>query len=278
MNSYTAERLALARRIVARLAEREWLGAAMVAGSVAYDEADSFSDVDTLLFTTRPLTLEEMEAERREAERSGGGFYAGTPEEGFALWRVEEGIRCDLSYGQVEPTEQLIAEMIEQPSTNSTTQLIIGGFQGGIPLHNPEWIDAWQQRASNYPEALARMMVEENLRQQPCHIWRGMGAARGDRLFLNEAFLRLVDRLVGVLCGINRVWHPGKIKGLHRTVAQFSLAPPAFESRIDALFSSTLHDAVETAVHLVEEVWTLVEQQMPEVDVAGARARFGQRV
>lgn len=278
MNEHSIERLALAQRVVAELAEKPWLAAAMVAGSVAHNSADTFSDVDILLFASRHLTADEMAEERAIAERMGGGFYGGSPEEGFALWRVEEGTRCDLSFGLVEHTEQMIEEITTQPAVNTTAQLIVGGFQSGIPLYGVEWTERWQERARHYPEPLARLMVEEHLRQQPCHIWRGMGAARGDVLFLHESFLRLVDRLVAVLCGLNRVWHPGKLKGLGYTLGQFTIAPLEFEQRIGKLFTADLQSAVETAVSLVEEVFALVEQEMPEVDVGGARSRFAMQL
>lgn len=275
MNTHSAERLELARGVVAELAEHDWLSAAMVAGSVAHDDTDIFSDVDVLLFANRRLSAEEFEEQKTIAERSGGGFFGGTPEEGFALWRMVGGIRCDLSFGLVDETEELIETMISEPTPNTVSQLIIGGIQSGIPLHNIEQISRWQERASAYPEALARLMVESNLRQQPCHIWQGMGAARGDVLFLHETFLRLADRLVGVLCGLNRVWHPGKLKGLGYTLSKLTIAPREFGARLNALFTTAdLKSAVAEAISLVDEVFTLVEVEMPEIDVKGARTRF----
>ena len=101
-----------------------------------------------------------------------------------------------------------------------------------------------------------------------------MGVDRNEVIFLQEEMLNAVQNIFGVLCGLNKLYHPGKIKGLNQTVNKMRIAPPNVASRLPALFEVDMQTAVNNLKTLIEETIALVETHLPHIDTAPTRKLF----
>jgi hypothetical protein len=248
-----------------------------VVGSAALGVCDGHSDVDSTVLLREKMTQEFVDREKARAIAEGGGFYGGDAENGFALYRVVEGVKLDFGFGTAEQTESYFDDvLLKHDCDELDKQLIIDGIRRGIVVHGDDakWRE-WVARSDEYPEALARKMVETHLRVTPPWVMRGMGADRGDVLFLVECFLEQQKRLLAVLYGLNRLYHPGKLKGGPRRRDAFKIAPRALFDRFESVYRDRdLHAAVDEMEALTLETIELVERHMPDVDTAKARQRL----
>jgi hypothetical protein len=168
--------------------------------------------------------------------------------------------------------DRVLADVLDHYDTSAARQEIVWTIQHGIPLAGESAIAGWQERAAVYPPALGRAMVEKHIAFDPW--WPvEMYARRGDVLLAYEALSQALRRIVAVLCGLNRRYYPG-LKWLDRTIEEMPLHPTELSARIQHVFQAEPVSGGELMRQLVEETLSLVEQQMPEVDVAQARESF----
>ncbi len=274
MTDETKRLLERARRHVTEFTSMPGFAAAIVTGSVARGNCDAASDIDTILYFDAPHPPERLEEQKRIAEASGGGFYYGTPEEGFGVYRFVDGIKCDYGFDLVSELETHIEDVTERADLDLDKQLIIDGVRTAIVLAGEDRVAEWRRRTDEYPAKLGDAMLEKHLPMPPAWVLAEMGAARDDRFLLIEEFTNVARNVLGVLCALNRVYHPGKLKGARRTLDRLKIAPPDVGARLERLFSSEPEPAVFDAIRIVEETYALVERERPDVDLTRARKRF----
>src|SRR5439155_5319039 len=121
-------------------------------------------------------------------------------------------------------------------------------------------------------DALARAMVEQHLALPP---WWSvpMLIERGDLPLVYGAFKEASERIFSALVGLNRVYYPG-FKWMAQTLSTLRLAPPDLAARINQVFRAEPLAGARQMQALVEETFTLVEQQMPDAEIAAARQWF----
>lgn len=272
MNPASERLLEVARRNAVRFADDPRVVGAVVTGSVARGLADGASDIDTILYLDEPLSDEEFRVIERRAHRSGGGLYGGTAADGFALWEVVDGIKCDFSYTHRAEFEKLCRGMLDDPTPDETTQLVIGGFVDAIPVLGDDWVEGWQKKLSAYPPTLARRQVERNLPITSIWVLERMGVERDDFLLVADTTGRAIRRVLGVLYGINRLYDPGKLKGFAQVAPRLTHTPIDLECRIRRILSAQDRTAVETLSALIDDVHALVEEHLPDVELGDARA------
>jgi hypothetical protein len=113
--------------------------------------------------------------------------------------------------------------------------------------------------------------VKKHLRFYPRWVIEKMGVERNDLLFLYESFVEAAENIIGILCGVNRLYHPGKLKGSEWTISQMRAAPPELLSRLEALFQQEPWVAAGELHGLIGETLDLLEREMPEIDTARTR-------
>ena len=146
--------------------------------------------------------------------------------------------------------------------------------KGQTVLYGQEFLAGWMERLSMFPEELAKKMVESHLRLSPFWVVRDMCAKRDEKLWFPELMLGYVRKLLWILCGLNRRYYPGKLKGFAHVVSTLQIMPEDVHKRVESLFSDTSDLALRTLYGLVLETYDLVEKNMPEVDTTKARAWF----
>jgi hypothetical protein len=245
----------------------------IVGGSVARGCADRYSDVEIGLFWD--AFPEEAEFRAAMEQARGSRWELDPYDDAEDVWYEEyevAGLKIDLRHMTVGRMEGVLTAVLEDADTTEERQTLLWVAQRGIPLHGTELLARWKERAAHYPPALAQAMVEKHLFFPPW--WSvAMYAQRDDLTMMYGAFGQAVGRILGILLGLNRLYHPG-LKWLDRTIGAMALAPPDLGSRIRQAYRAEPDQGSALMRQLVEETFTLVEQQMPRVAWARAREEF----
>jgi Domain of unknown function (DUF4037) len=274
MSEASVWRLAMARRIAPVYTANPKVGAVIVGGSVARGYADPYSDVEMGVFWEELPTAEELCA---AMEQSRGTTWELDPYDADQedVWYEEygvDGLKVDLRHMPVSRMSTLLADVLEHGDRSEERQQIISAMQHGVALHGASQIESWQARAADYPESLARAMVRKHL-SLPAWWSVPMLAERGDLPLVYGAFKEATERIFGALLGLNRVYHPG-LKWLDRTLATLPIAPPDLAARLKQVFRTEPRAGARQMQEMVEDTFTLVEQQMPDVEIPEMRRTF----
>jgi hypothetical protein len=280
-NAFSQESLARiesARRMAAILAEHPSVRAVMVTGSVAEGLADAVSDVDMTVYYDALPPEEEIHRTRTRVGGSEYVMYFGSVEEGGIVesyWI--DGVRHDFAHVTIEGWERDIEEVLTKHPTDTPLQKALAGTLIGIPLHGAELIARWKERIARYPHGLALAMVRAHLRFRPRWVLPQLAFERGDTLFLQEELVAAVRNILGVLLGINRVYHWGEYKRLEHVIAtSLPTAPTDLHARLETVLGADRHLALAELDLLIEELFALVGRTLPELapDVADKRTRY----
>jgi hypothetical protein len=271
-----ALRLDLARRYIAPYAERAPI--AVLGGSVAQGVADRWSDCDTLVY------WDEIDREWLETPRAGEDGARFTWVEHYpgnaCLEQYRFGaIKADVAHVRLGWLDELIESTLSGESFDTTSLDVLRGVEEAIVLFGAERYEPIRARVLDYPDALRRAMVERHLSFAPGWIYDGMGRDRGDLVVFYEYVLATMRNVVGVLSGLNRVYvAPDKLKRTGAVVARMELVPPDAARRLDALLDLPREQVRPELDDLVGATLDLVEEHMPEVGTAEARAVWGREL
>lgn len=263
MNQISKQRLNLAKENLS-IFKKQGLVAAMVTGSIAKGYGDDNSDIDTILYYEEPFTKDEFDKIVTGARSSGGDLYHGTPEEGFAVYYYLHGIKCDFGVGKHAEQEELITEMLTKPEIDMTKHLVISGFVDGFTLFGDTWVEKWKTEASKYPKELQVLMVNHFKKFHPVWVIEKMALERNDNLFYTESIVEMIGNMIGILCGLNKMYHPGKLKGLEWTIDQMKIKPKNYYLRYNDVLLNR-KNALQNVYILVKESLDLIDEHLPEV-------------
>lgn len=223
-------------------------------------------------------------------ERTGGALWKfepyppdteGAAIEHLGLTTIEIGRRryegtsmISVQHLTAKSVQTCFADVIDHCDTSIHKQSLISAIQHSAPLHGAPVVAQWQAKAATYPHELARKMVQENLWLGPWFHPEAY-AARDDRLVLNQHFCHTAQRLLNVLLGLNRVYHPSaECKWMHRLAGRMQIAPPDLASRLKRVFHADLLAGGRELLTLVHQTLSLIERHMPEIDTSRERKRW----
>lgn len=246
--------------------------AAAVTGSVAKGYADDNSDIDTIVFLNNQMTQCEFDKIVNAAKASGGDLYHGSPEEGFAVYYYIDGVRCDFGFGHYSETETLINEMLEKPEVDQTKHLMISGLIDGYILKDSGWLAPLIKKAEdNYPQELQVMLVSHFKKFHPEWAIEKMTIGRADILYYYESLVEMTGNIIGILCGLNKFYHPGKLKGVEHTIEKMHIKPRDLVKRYNFVLSAEKSEALKELFDLVRETFDLIDKHLPEVSTKRSR-------
>ncbi|HWA07191.1 MAG TPA: nucleotidyltransferase domain-containing protein [Ignavibacteria bacterium] len=271
MNEISKQRLKQAQ-VNIELFSNLKIRAAAVTGSVAKGYADDNSDIDTIVILNNKMTQGEFDKIVNDAKASGGDFYHGSPEEGFAVYYYIEGVRCDFGFGHYSETEELINDMLEKPEIDLTKHLMISGLIDGYILKDTNWLAPLIKKAEDgYTKELQILLVSHFKRFHPEWAIEKMTIGRGDILYYYESLVEMTGNMIGILCGLNKYYHPGKLKGVEHTIAKMKIKPKDFVNRYNYILSAEKYEALRDLFNLVRETFDLIDLHLPEVSTQRSR-------
>ena len=246
--------------------------AAAVTGSAAKGYADDNSDIDTIIMLNSKMNQSEFDKIVSDAKASGGDFYHGSPEEGFTVYYYIDGVRCDFGFGHFSETEELINEMLEKPEVELTKHLMISGLIDGYILKDSDWLAPLIKKAeSEFPKELQVMLVNHSKKFHPEWAIEKMTIGRGDVLYYYESIVEMTGNIIGILCGLNKFYHPGKLKGVEHTIARMNIKPRDLVYRYNYILSAEKSEAIKEMFNLVRETFDLIDNHLPEVSTQRSR-------
>jgi len=201
----------------------------VLTGSVSRGWADEVSDVEMLVVTERPVSLEEAFELAR-----GSGL------EGLDTWGTQ-GVPAKRVSGYVAGVP---FELIMWPRSFAEEEVdaLLGGklsssadaLAHGVSLRTSGLLAGWQERLRHYPEELAAARIEEAALP-----WGGFTPAGlltvirpGERLSLLEWMFDGALRVLRIVYAINRVWEP-TTKRLAMRVEPLAIKPKRLAERIE---------------------------------------------
>ncbi|HEY3250318.1 MAG TPA: nucleotidyltransferase domain-containing protein [Ignavibacteria bacterium] len=270
MNDISKNRIQLAKKNFEKF-KNENVVAAIVSGSIGKGYGDDNSDIDTFIFYDKPYTKKEYDKIVGEAKQSGGDIFHGSPKEGFAVYYYIDGIKCDFGFRDYREAEKLISGMLKMPEVDLMKHLQISGFIDSVILHGDKWIHKWRKKARKIPEDLLYFMVRNNLKFEPEWVMNTMAIERGDTLYLHEYYILAIDRIIWILCGLNKIYHPGKLKGIDNKIKQLDIKPVNFFERYREVFELSAEESVKELFGLIRETMDLIDKHMPRQSTARIR-------
>jgi hypothetical protein len=245
-----------------------------VSGSTVENLCDDLSDIDmSVVFDRRP-----DEAVLRSACRSVGEdwFWWQHDESDGSLvvsFRVER-IEVQIGYASHASLGADMDRLLVRHEPDTPYHKLAEGILKAVPLAGPERFAALHARVAAFPPELGRAMVRHGLVGSPS--WRGIALLqhRDAALWCREIQVDGCYRILLMLAGLNgRYFTRFQVKRTHRLARSLAIAPPLLAERIDALLAAPVNEGL-AALHALEgEVVDLVEQHLPEIDLALARTR-----
>ena len=257
-----------------------------VSGSTVDDLVDEFSDVDMSVVFARLPGEKALRAACRCAARTAGDgewtWTAGnlddrsdTAEGGVVAFKLD-GTEVQIGYSTTAGLAANIDELLVEHNPDTPNHKLAEGISKALPLAGAEALQALQRRLADFPDGLARAMVEHGLNAKPTH-WRAARQIvhRDAALWCRDIQVDACYALLWVLCGINRQWFTRfQFKRMRKLAAKLPDQPPRLVERMEAvLFSPGAREGFDALHALESEVHELVQRHFPDVDLEPARRR-----
>jgi nucleotidyltransferase-like protein len=219
----------------------------VLTGSVSRGVADEVSDIEMLVVTEEPLSLEEAFELARATGLEGLDTW-GT--QGLPAKRVSgylEGQPFELIMWPRAFADDELRALLDGKLSSSADALAYG-----VSLRTSGLLAEWQRQLSDYPEELAAARIEEAALP-----WGGFTPAGlltvvrpGERLSLLEWMFDGALRVLRIVYAVNRVWEP-TTKRLATRVEPLEIKPERLAERItDALTEPDPQIALRTMTEL----------------------------
>lgn len=263
----TARLRALAGRIADVLVEEIAPRSVLLTGSTATGEADFYSDLDLIVYCDELPTEEGIDA---VIERLGGEdrrlIYPRTEDEHGEAFELGP-LQCQLAFVTVRCADAEVERVLAGEELESPLQKAVDGILDGIPLHGPELIERWRERAADYPDSLRRAMIERHWRFFPLWYVDRQVAERDALLWRQEILVNAAFDLLAVLAALNRLYFTRfQLKRMRKLVGRMRLAPSDLADRLERLVADG-EGAVPELERLVAETQALVTAELPDLEL-----------
>jgi hypothetical protein len=119
-----------------------------------------------------------------------------------------------------------------------------------------------ENKAKKMPEELSYIMVRNNIKFEPEWALYKMAYERGDVLYLQEYIILALERIIWILCGLNKTYHTGKLKGVEYKLKTIKIKPKDFSNRYRKIFRSNSKESIKILSALIRET-RLIDKYMP---------------
>jgi hypothetical protein len=265
---------ALAQRVADAYRAHAQPSAILLVGSAATGGADTYSDLDMLLYYTQVPPDAEIAKTPREL---GAERYQGTPwsdesgeadEHGYSERYSLDDIECQVGHMSVGSFDREIKRLVVDLEVNEELLKIMSGLFEGLPLFGNELIERWRREAA-YTPTLQKATIEKRWTFFPWWYFEEKLRSRDATVWRYEVLVRSAYNIVGVLAALNRLYFSSfEFKRTTAFLSQFDVAPPNLAVRLDALFESDEAHATAELERLVAETQALVAERFPDLDLS----------
>lgn len=284
MNPASEWRLILARDVVTP-AYRTIPGmcVALLVGSAAQGLADSYSDVDMLVYwesmpaeSARRAVIAQIDGwlgEVGDTSEDDDPALQSAGEVFYLAGDRDSGLKIDVTHKTIASVDVLIDDVVIRHDKTPIKLAIMRSLKRSLPLAGAEHYNAWRTHIGDCPLPLAEQLVRENLLIKPQWAF-AMFTHRPDPLFYQRYIVELVEQVMALLVGINRMYPPFRYKHLARTIEELTIKPPNLLNQIEHILAALPAEAQPLVNALVTQVYDLIDTHMPQVDTTAARTSF----
>jgi predicted nucleotidyltransferase len=286
MNEASQWRHTFAQPLASIYAANPHVAAVLLGGSTARGHADRYSDIEVGVFWHQPPT----DTDRQTAANAINGdlvrLYLYDP--GEEVWcddymlgrhhpdQPKSGVLVEVVHYTTDFLNRTFDAVLQDYNPDALKQLLIAGVVDGVPLYHGELVQHWKDRVAMYPDGLALAVIQQHAIID--HFWRWeMWLARSTNLMqLYHSYVQVQHQLLHVLLGLNRVYYFG-FKWIDVVAERLRYKPDDLVRRLSRVYQVAPDQGAHELTALVEETYTFVEQQFPQVDVAWLRSVFRYR-
>lgn len=265
--------LSIARQKADKLARHPDVEAIIVTGSLSRGRVDKASDVDMIVYYKGDIP-EQIKQDEQEEVRVFGGNIRSSAQKVFIVNHIIQGVLCEVAHFQRDVMGNIIDKVVEEYDVEKNNHAVVTGTFNSLVLYDVGLIQNWKERLSNYPEELATKLVENHLQFPSKWVFQDMGISRNDFVFVSELMLKTQENIVGILCGLNKMYLPGKMKGLEHPIGLMKIKPQHLLERFMQIWKMETSVAVDEVIRLISDTWDLVDEHMPVVSTTEARRKF----
>jgi Domain of unknown function (DUF4037) len=278
MTEHSAWRISLAHKIAPAFIANPKVKACFVFGSAALGISDQYSDLELAFIWSQLPSVEDLQAIAQRVGVKGWEIepYGAAKQEWLEQFYLYD-MKVEAGHWAQDTINSIVIDVVEHYDVSQNglvfeKQARVFHLQRAVVLQGEDIIKQWQTQLSPYPEELAVAMVQKHLNFRPFdgqHILT-------DRLeipMLYENKCAIVRRLLNILFGLNRIYHPG-FKWTRYWAEEMSIKPSSFFNRLERVFQSDAVSGIHELRQLVEEVFDLVERTLPQVDLKQQREIF----
>jgi hypothetical protein len=268
----------LAQQIAAAYLAHTAPRAILLTGSAAEGLSDDFSDLDLIIYYDELPAADALSAARTALAARDNRVLTSDENASSLEEFLLHGVTCQVAHLTITIWERDLATVLDQFEPATTIEKAISGLLHGRALHGDDLIAQWQSRAADYPDALAHASVTHHLHFFPLWLIGERWQTRDATIFFYQTLVETSLNLLAVLAGLNRRYFSSfQFKRLHRFAADLPLAPADLANRLDVLYTLDPVAAGLAMERLVEEMLTLVEAHMPDIDTTPAHRHLGRR-
>ena len=260
-NPHAKWRIDFAQQLVKRLETFEGIKAIVIAGSVARDYADEYSDIEIPIFWE---TLPDDATRHRVVNALNGKFlydYDGPAHEDQLLI---DGVQVDLWDISTTHEEEILEDVLHKHQFDLGTLNALDTIRCCIPLYGHALVQKWKHRAREYPDELARKIIQEHLASFRIGELFILAQRNNPTAFYAQLCF-LQQEIFLVLLALNRSYFP-TFKWLYRALESMQIKPEAIGTRFRQAFEVSYADAITDIKALLEETLHLVEGKFPQID------------
>lgn len=267
-NPHTAWRIEFAQTAAQRIATFPGVQAIVIAGSVARNYADAYSDIEIPIF----WDVLPSEATRRK-------IVAGLQADfiyGYNELSDDEilinGLQVDLWHITVAEEEAVIEAVLKGYSTALSHLNALDTLRACIPLYGVSIVQPWKIRAQEFPDELARRLIQEYLPVL------GIGqlyilAQRNNPTAFYAQLCQLHQAVFMVLLALNHSYF-STFKWMYQTLESMRVKPEAIGERLRSTLNTSHELTVGETKQILEETLELIQVHHPEIDLALARRKL----
>lgn len=248
-----------------------------ISGLTSQQRASNYADLEfTVFWADAP-----SQTERRQAIQAVCGKlksiepFDAKQESGRDNYNVF-GMNLDVQHVTIGQITSILTSVLNQFDPSMDKQAVIATLMHGIPLHNENLIQQWQEKSALYPDELVQLTVSKIL--SDCKwAWSNrveIYAHRDGSLFFRGLFTYQAREMLKILMSLNRMYVPKYGNRLNPFIEALQITPPNFASRFKRMFQLTPVSAVDELQCLIEGTFSLIETDFPAIDTKGAREKF----
>jgi hypothetical protein len=241
-----------------------------VAGSVARNYADEYSDLELAIFWDSLPDDTQRHAIVNTLHASFLHTFDGPSAEDQLLIN---GIQVDLWHISLADEDAIIKAVLEGRNLDLGSLNAMDTVRACIPLYGHEIIEKWKKQAQAFPEGLAKQIIQDHIssfRMAELFIL----AARDNPTAFYGQLSYLHQEIFLVLLALNQSYFP-TFKWLFRVLDTLQVKPENIDWRLRQVFKLPYLEAIADTKRILEETLELVGLQFPHVDTTQVRRQLG---